>query len=700
MKRFLSILFAVCILLCSVTVFAPKEAAAGSTDNGADWMANLPGDAIIGNLNIPGTHDSGMCWVQLVTEHFGSRTQDYTIKEQLEMGVRLFDIRLRYDSGNQLNLCHGAGLICCDAYETELLEFGGELTFETVLQWAADFLDAHKGETIIFAVQQEHEATPEDKQNEYDDSLDYWLEEYADYICQEDKSVMKLLTLDEARQHIIIPTKNGIVNCGIGDFTSEGMNDWNSGFERKWTAVSKFLDEAKPQTLTGKLDFRAAYTSCTGMDDELIPLPDTWNIARKMREAFGSYNFVRGMHYGWIAMDRINPSLAALIYNSNRINDAFYIGEIKAFCGDKCGNDPADIEKTKQTCINEGYKVLETNGILNVNPLGYSMVIGYKPTLVESEAIRDILGYYGYWSSCPEGYTKVTVDNSSTNDLTRGSGSSTEYVYLAYSKNGTGAPVTDLELVGEGGSVLTKYGDESLNIGKGTDNYFGINFYREGELYPAYTSYCEDRTFYISAIRAFCGDSKNADNKNDWNEIKLEARDQGYKLLDDNFMNVNPAGYNIALGYKLTDNPYEAITNIVGVYGMSTDAPEGYKEVMLDNAAFNYLSNGSGSDTEYTYLYYTYSRDYKPITAMQIVNGEGNVKVAETDSSFNFEAGIDTKIGLNIFHDEGFDESAKGIATAFADGSFYMCLCIVIIALIAVIVILSVKIRKLKKMIK
>ena len=325
------------------------------------------------------------------------------------------------------------------------------------------------------------------------------------------------------------------------------------------------------------------------------------------------------------------------------------------------------------------------------------MVLGYKQTLSESDAIKDIVGYYGFTTSCPSSYEKVIVDNSMYNYLTRCSGDKTEYVYLAYTKQGGGLPVTDLEWVGEGGSVLTQYGDESWNVGKRTDNYFGLNFYLERELFPAYTQYCEDRTFYIKDIRAFCGDSKDASNENDWNEIREEASDQGYRLLNQDFMNVNPKGYNIALGYKLTDNPYEAITNIVGVYGFWHDDPEGYECVMLDNATYNYLSDGSGSDSEYTYLYYTYSRDYKPITEMQLVEGAGNVTVYETGQTFNFEEGLDVEIGLNIFHDEDFDESARGLATIFADGSVYVIFSVIILALVAVIIILAARIRKLQR---
>ena len=57
----------------------------------SDWMKSVPDDSPMCMLSIPATHDSGALYGRLV----GTKTQDMDIAEQLEGGIRGFDIRLR-----------------------------------------------------------------------------------------------------------------------------------------------------------------------------------------------------------------------------------------------------------------------------------------------------------------------------------------------------------------------------------------------------------------------------------------------------------------------------------------------------------------------------------------------------------------------------------------------------------------------------
>lgn len=57
-------------------------------DNSA-WMANIKDDVLVNEIVMPGSHDAGsykMVWL--------GETQQFTIDEQLQMGVRYFDIRV------------------------------------------------------------------------------------------------------------------------------------------------------------------------------------------------------------------------------------------------------------------------------------------------------------------------------------------------------------------------------------------------------------------------------------------------------------------------------------------------------------------------------------------------------------------------------------------------------------------------------
>jgi hypothetical protein len=59
-----------------------------------NWMSKLNDDVKLNALSIPGTHDSvalrGGCWL---------KTQTFGIAEQLAIGIRFFDIRLKFKNG-------------------------------------------------------------------------------------------------------------------------------------------------------------------------------------------------------------------------------------------------------------------------------------------------------------------------------------------------------------------------------------------------------------------------------------------------------------------------------------------------------------------------------------------------------------------------------------------------------------------------
>lgn len=102
------------------------------------WMGKLPGTLRLSEISIPGTHDSGAEAPELV----GVATQTWNIKEQLQGGIRYFDIRVRENEGSTgWDIYHGS---------VDL-----ELTFDQVLTWMKDFLalPENSGEVIICWIQ-------------------------------------------------------------------------------------------------------------------------------------------------------------------------------------------------------------------------------------------------------------------------------------------------------------------------------------------------------------------------------------------------------------------------------------------------------------------------------------------------------------------------------------------------------------------
>lgn len=147
------------------SVYAP-EIVASTADDGAlvftvfpgvppltDWMGalsekqrNLP----MSHIYIPATHDSGTSTTSAISAP-KAKTQDLTIMEQLEHGIRLFDIRVKVRSHFRgdpfLIIAHGIADM--------------EISYADVLNNFKTFLDRHPRESIIMLCNQEEKHASE-----------------------------------------------------------------------------------------------------------------------------------------------------------------------------------------------------------------------------------------------------------------------------------------------------------------------------------------------------------------------------------------------------------------------------------------------------------------------------------------------------------------------------------------------------------
>lgn len=136
--------------LLSVSVSADGVTSTSETEplQLADWMELVPDDTALSDLAIPGTHDSATAnsgqaaifqpWVE---------TQHWTLKEQLQSGVRAFDIRLT----PQNQIAHGNFVVTgfCDTESPSACS-----SFEHVIREFEEFLDVHPSETVLMRVQE------------------------------------------------------------------------------------------------------------------------------------------------------------------------------------------------------------------------------------------------------------------------------------------------------------------------------------------------------------------------------------------------------------------------------------------------------------------------------------------------------------------------------------------------------------------
>ncbi len=112
-----------------------------------EWMSMLPGGMSLLNVSIPGTHDTGTYDLESINFGF-SKCQNMNINQQLDFGIRYFDLRVTVELITKtMYITHG-GLPCL-------------LTFDHVICWCNEFLEAHPNEVIIFELTAESDDMPE-----------------------------------------------------------------------------------------------------------------------------------------------------------------------------------------------------------------------------------------------------------------------------------------------------------------------------------------------------------------------------------------------------------------------------------------------------------------------------------------------------------------------------------------------------------
>ncbi|MCQ2471942.1 MAG: phosphatidylinositol-specific phospholipase C [Clostridia bacterium] len=101
------------------------------------WMASISDEALISEISIPGTHDSCALYEPI---HPSAKCQNYTIKDQLEMGVRFLDIR-------GVALIKKIGMVHGPIYQARKLDY--------ILDECYSFLKENPTETIIMSVKED-----------------------------------------------------------------------------------------------------------------------------------------------------------------------------------------------------------------------------------------------------------------------------------------------------------------------------------------------------------------------------------------------------------------------------------------------------------------------------------------------------------------------------------------------------------------
>lgn len=210
-----------------------------------NWMKEIRDDTPLSELAIPGTHDSST-----FSSHSNIvKTQAITFSEQLNYGIRFFDIRIRH-TGDSFALHHDRFYL-------------GQM-FGDFLGNVSQFLEENRSETVLFRLKEDHKPN-ENNSRRLKDTLKHYLANpmYKSAYLQ---TTDPRLTMGDARgRYIIISDNYEFHDHGIPYWFFKKQDQYTIKtiweLYTKWEAVRKHLDEARNGH---KSQFYINYLSASG----------------------------------------------------------------------------------------------------------------------------------------------------------------------------------------------------------------------------------------------------------------------------------------------------------------------------------------------------------------------------------------------------------------------------------------------------
>ena len=300
-----------------------------------NWMSYVNDNLKLNQINIPGTHDSSTFRIAVTDENNNNiyRTQYKSIKDQLNIGVRYFDIRMAWNPIGQIHIVHDVAE-CKD-------ENGQNIFLKNILNDCSEFLNEHKSETVILHLKLE------DSNNLNHEFIKNQVNEYINDYIKNDKmfntelpeNKTRMPKLEEVRSKIVIVTRkpeyNGIhialnnkpedvqydiKKCDFNNnYECRIQDGYNLPMEGKWEAVEKLIADQKlinQGDALGENVLAINFMSTTV--GNLEEVATTLNN-RLIKEESNNAALVPGKQYGWILVDFVDENVSRYIYKSNEV---------------------------------------------------------------------------------------------------------------------------------------------------------------------------------------------------------------------------------------------------------------------------------------------------------------------------------------------------------------------------------------------
>ena len=266
------------------------------------WMKKVSDDTKLIDMSIPGTHDSGA--THSIFDVSG-KCQDLSIKQQLNVGTRFFDLRLKL-VGEEFKIVHSF--------------VDQNLKFKKVLNDLSNYIKENNSEFIIISIKQEADSV--NNIRSFEEVLKENLEEYKDVISFE-KTLPN--TIKEARGRIHILSR---YNLDFGYPAYSGWQDDTTFILDDLYVQDNYCIkdvEIKKQDILSTLEVSnnenndklvLNFTSCY-LD---VPFPPTYagTIGREINDWFTSHiNEYSDSKLGIVVSDFMTKELAKSIYRRN-----------------------------------------------------------------------------------------------------------------------------------------------------------------------------------------------------------------------------------------------------------------------------------------------------------------------------------------------------------------------------------------------
>lgn len=268
------------------------------------WMSFIDDSVSLAELTIPGTHDAGALHEPVP----GTTTcQHLSIPEQLKIGVRYLDLRLRH-CNDALLVHHGP------VYQHE--------NFDGVLTGVTEFLRTHPSETVIMEVSSEYK--PENNTETFEQAIMRRIDHdaYGRFWWRE----THIPTLGETRGKIVLlrrfpgspAVSGGIDVIGWRDDTQFTLTDTRGAAivvqdryrvaanDEKWDAVLGMLDRASSDASgVWHLNFTSGFRSVLGV-------PNITSVSNDINNRLLDYlsaHARRGVRFGTVISDFVDKRI-------------------------------------------------------------------------------------------------------------------------------------------------------------------------------------------------------------------------------------------------------------------------------------------------------------------------------------------------------------------------------------------------------